>query len=470
MATEEELETALRQPDFQLAVLDYYFAGTHGLALMQRLRKASPRLPVVFFCGPLEASLEQRIFEAGPEDLLHKNSNGFLLLPKVVKRHLARSRLSQRTEDLSLAGVRRLMDRAMLGLFRADRTGRLLDASPALVEMLEAESVQQLRELGYDWRVPGAKLSEEDSAGSGDAPQAYEARLRTGGGNHRWFWVALDRSRGANEAATVVGSMTDVTDLRRSRQRASQLAQELARAREDVARHLQRAERAERRLTEFASLASHGLRDPARRVREYTRLLVEDHAATLDADGQDYLHKAHHEAQQLQGMVDELGHLVASEHEVQLEECDTNWLVEEAVLEIKPLIDEKKALVDWNSLPTVRADGRQLRVVFRELIGNAIKFYRGPETPVVRISASQHDSEIRFFVRDNGAGIEPDQRERIFRSTPEPGEEGTSLGLSICRRIVEKHRGTLWVESEPGQGATFVFALPGAAVAQPSAP
>ncbi len=463
VATEEDFEAELRDPQFDLAILDYFFAGPHGLTLMQRLRRAAPRTPVIFFCGSLESSIEQRILEAGPDDFLYKNSTGFLLLPKLVKRHLARARLGVRNQELSLAGLRRLMDRASLGLFRADETGRLVDATPALLQMLEAESVEQLCQLGHCWRAPGFRAEVgAESNGPREPSSRYEVELSTAKGNKRWYSIALASSETAGAPRTMVGVVSDITEHKRLQEQVAQYERQASELLQASAHRDEQKAEAQRELSEFASVASHQLHEPVSQLREYTRLLVEDHSQRLDSDGQEYLYSAHEAARRIQEITNDLLQLVSTGSDVQVADCDANWVIEEAVLNLKPMVDAARAKIEWNSLPTVKADSRQLRLAFQNLISNAIKFYQGPDVPTLHISASEADSEVRFFFRDNGIGVNPNQREAIFQpfSKQSPETPGLGLGLPVCRRVVEKHHGRIWVESDLGQGSTFVVALP----------
>ena len=143
-----------------------------------------------------------------------------------------------------------------------------------------------------------------------------------------------------------------------------------------------------------------------------------------------------------------------------VEEGDCNELVQEALKSLAARIDESEAQVSVKPLPTVKADPMQLRLLFRNLVANALRFH-GEDAPEIEISARQEDDEWVFSVRDQGPGIEPELSRKVFdRFARAAGSSGAGLGLAICRQVVERHGGRIWVESELGAGATFLFSLP----------
>ena len=201
-------------------------------------------------------------------------------------------------------------------------------------------------------------------------------------------------------------------------------------------------------------------------VSSYTQLLSRRYKGKLDANADEFIAYAVDGANRMQKLINDL--LALSRVGTQArpsEPVDTGGILRRVLSDMKPTIEAAGArVVVPDSMPTVLADGTQIGQLFQNLIGNALKF-RGTESPSVEISAVPSDGGFwRFSFKDNGIGIEPQYFERIFvifqRLHGKESYPGTGIGLAICKKIVERHGGDLWVESQPGQGASFLFTLP----------
>lgn len=223
-------------------------------------------------------------------------------------------------------------------------------------------------------------------------------------------------------------------------------------------------QRSNQELEQFAYIASHDLQEPLRVVGSFCQIMAEEYGDKFDEEGKQYLDFIIRSARRMKELIKDL--LALSRIHTRAREftpVDCNEVLTEALENLKMAIGEKNAQIKAEKLPTVMADKSQLIQLWQNLISNAIKFNRSPQ-PIVEITVESLEEEWRFCVADNGIGIAPEFHERIFiifqRLHSDTEFEGTGVGLAICRKIVTRHGGKIWVESEEGKGAKFYFTLP----------
>jgi light-regulated signal transduction histidine kinase (bacteriophytochrome) len=217
-------------------------------------------------------------------------------------------------------------------------------------------------------------------------------------------------------------------------------------------------------LEQFAYVASHDLQEPLRMVSGFTGLLKRRYAGKLDADADEYIEFAVGGANRMQALINDLlSYSRVGREEIAGKPVDTQIVLDQALANLSSAIEERSALVSSGELPTVWANHGMLVRLFQNLIGNALKFCKA-ERPIVRIQAEVRGGEWLFSVADNGIGIEAQYKDRIFmifqRLHKQSEYPGTGIGLAVCKRIVERTGGRMWLESEPGKGTTFFFTLP----------
>jgi signal transduction histidine kinase len=223
-------------------------------------------------------------------------------------------------------------------------------------------------------------------------------------------------------------------------------------------------EEANTRLEQFAYVASHDLQEPLRMVTSYLQLLEKRYRDNLDDDAQEFISYAIDGAKRMKQMIDALlAYARVATRGLSVETTDCEQLLSQVLSNLKFVIEDNGALITHAPLPIVTADSTQLLEVFQNLIGNAIKF-RGNEPPQVHVSAERRGEMWVFSVQDNGLGIAPDHLEHVFtifkRLHPQMEYPGTGIGLAICRKVIERHEGRIWVESRPGEETTFFFSIP----------
>jgi PAS domain S-box-containing protein len=253
------------------------------------------------------------------------------------------------------------------------------------------------------------------------------------------------------EGTVVTAAIRDISERKKSEEQLANTAGELKRSNDE--------------LQQFASVASHDLQEPLRMVASYTQLLAKRYKGRLDPDADEFIGYAVDGCNRMQSLIqDLLAYSRAGTEGKALQEIGSEKVLNEALADLQTSIEESRAIVTHDLLPVIKTDARQLSQVFQNLVGNAIK-YRSAELPRIHVSATKNGgNEWIFSVRDNGMGMDPQYFERIFvlfQRLHGRGEfEGTGIGLAICKKIVERLGGRIWVESQPEKGSTFYFSLP----------
>jgi PAS domain S-box-containing protein len=217
-------------------------------------------------------------------------------------------------------------------------------------------------------------------------------------------------------------------------------------------------------LEQFAYVASHDLQEPLRMVSSYTQLLAERYQGQLDEKAQKFINYAVDGTTRMQTLINDLlTYSRVGTRGKSMELTDMHDILGQAIKNLIFMIEENRAIISNDELPVVRADAGQFIQVFQNLINNSIKF-RGQDIPRIRVSAQDRGQEWVFSVEDKGIGIDQKYADRVFdifqRLHGRQEYPGNGIGLAICKKIVERHNGRIWFESEPGKGTTFFFTIP----------
>jgi len=373
-------------------------------------------------------------------------------------------RVEQRTAALRAASAyaRTLIEASLDPLVTISPEGKITDVNKATEE---ATGVARDHLVGADF---SDYFTEPDKARAGYREvlakgfvHDYALTIRHTSG--RLMDVLYNASVYRNEAGEVQGvfaAARDVTERKR-------IEEELARHREHleelVKQRTEELSRSNQDLEQFAYVASHDLQEPLRIVAGYMQLLERRYKSKLDKDADDFIAFAVDGVQRMQNLIqDLLAYSRVGTRGRRMAPTDCEKVLQGALANLRLAIKETGAVVTHDPLPTVTGDEAQLVQLLQNLIGNALKF-RGDRKPQIHVSACPYERHTLFSVRDNGIGIEPQYLERIFvifqRLHGREKYPGTGIGLALCKRIVERHGGRIWVESKPGEGSTFYFTL-----------
>jgi PAS domain S-box-containing protein len=360
------------------------------------------------------------------------------------------------TEERTL--LRTIIDQLPSRLYVKDTAGRFVLNNTAHLAALGAKTQAEVLGRTILDFYPGERgrqaTADDRRVLETDTPMHNQERSDFGSADGRIRWslvtkVPLHDVRG--KLIGLVGISHDITERKRQEQEAKRNAEELARSNAE--------------LEQFAYVASHDLQEPLRAVASCVQLLKKRYEGQLDERADEFITHAVEGTKRMQALItDLLAYSRVGTHTHPFESVDCGEIVADALANLTIAVQESGAVVKHEGLPTLVVDASQLGQVFQNLVGNAIKFRAEGRAPEIAITAKKDGAEWLFAVADNGIGIEPQYFERVFRvfqrlhtRTRYPG---TGIGLAIVKKIIERHGGRIWIESEPGRGTTFFFTLP----------
>lgn len=366
------------------------------------------------------------------------------------------SEVSQDLTERKLAEERFRMavEAAPNAMLLVDRAGRVVLANHQTELVLGYQRVELLgravESLFPDDDAARRQLTRlfEHVGGRQEVGQGGDLELRRRDGSQVAVELGLTPVQ-TGEGTFVLASIVDITERLRTEQQLKNQAEELARSNAE--------------LEKFAYVTSHDLQEPIRMVGSFCQLLRREYGARLDERGERWLSFAVEGAERMQRLVEDLlDYSRVQTRPRELERTDLQRVVDEVLSNLDPTGQE--ARIEVGELPAIVADQSQMLRLFQNLLANALKF-RSQRPLEIRISAEPQGEGWLFRVRDNGIGIPPAHTERIFelfkRLHPRERYPGTGIGLAMCRTIVQRHGGRIWVESTPGEGSTFLFFIPG---------
>jgi PAS domain S-box-containing protein len=395
-----------------------------------------------------------------------KNAVGVAVGASLISRDITERKRADRALRELQEGFRSAFEHAPIGMalfiVEPQDQGRLLEVNRSLSEITGYSTHQllemDLRDITHTDDVESERALREQLL-SGEIPNyRIEMRLLHRDGHPVWVAQSVSTVQGSSDELLYgVVQIEDVSERKRANDELADMAGELeARATE--------LERSNADLQQFAYAASHDLSEPLRMVSSYVQLLARRYKDKLDSDADEFIDFAIDGTARMQALID--GLLIysrAGTADYTHETVDCSKVLHETLTTLHASLRDTGATVNAGPLPTVQGDPTQLFQLFQNLISNAIKF-AADEPPRIQITAEREDGCWRFMVADNGIGIDPAHAERIFavfQRLHGRGEyPGSGVGLAICKRIVERHQGRIWVEALPEGGSTFYFTIP----------
>jgi PAS domain S-box-containing protein len=346
------------------------------------------------------------------------------------------------------------LDAATVGVAMAHLDGRIFYCNSELLRLWDMEDAEAVGKRLWSLWVDSEEMRRLFL--SEDAPEKFKTEtvaLRSDGGVFDAYLEAYLVRGDQEEPLCLTVFVMDVSARKRHETELASLLDELRRSNED--------------LQQFAYAASHDLQEPLRIIAGFSQLLSRRYAGKIDKEADEFIHFIVDGAERMQALIEDL--LEYSRVHTRagaMEPVDLNEVLKYSMDNLKMSIDESGAAIHSGELPTVTADGRQLAQLFQNLLHNAIKF-KSEASPEITVSSRLQDTGWLVEVRDNGLGVHPEYADRIFevfKRLHSRGEyPGTGVGLAICKRIVERHKGRIWVEPAPGGGSSFCFTLPASA-------
>ena len=381
-------------------------------------------------------------------------------------------RVQERTEQLEAASAyaRSLIEASLDPLVTISPTGKITDVNEATEE---ATGITRDQLLGSDF---SDIFAQPDMARRGYQQVLAEGFVRdypltirhTSGRTIEVLYNATVYRDEAGEVKGVFAAARDITERKRVEEELDEHRKNLERLVRQRTFELEQTAadlaRSNRDLEQFAYVSSHDLQEPLRMVTGFMRLFDRAYRGKLDPTADQYIHFAVDGAKRMQALIDGLlAYSRLGTRSKKPESTDFSQAFRFAVSNLTLSIQESGARITAGDLPTVRADESQLIQLFQNLIGNALKF-RSDQPLRIHVDARREGDNWVFSVKDNGIGIDPEFHQKIFmifqRLHTRDKHPGDGMGLAICKKIVERHGGTIWVESVPAQGATFCFTLP----------
>lgn len=447
--TVESFCALLKNQTWDVIIADYHVPGFDAPAALEMVQKSDLDIPFIVISGAIGEAAAVEMMKAGAHDYFMKGN--LTRLAEAIRREVRDAKVRQEHRDAEVVlKQQQAAIEAVLDGIAIVKAGTYLYLNHAYLELFGYEDATEL--VGKSWHslyiaedVKRLKneifpLLAQEQSWRGEA-----IAIRKDGST-----FAQEISLTLMEDGTIVSVCRDITQRKQTEQQLKQLNADLLFSNQE--------------LGQFAYVASHDLQEPLRKIRSFAELLSERYQDQLDDVADRYISYITNGAIRLQGLIDDLlSYSRVSQAELNVQETNLEVLLQQVTSDLETLIEARGAIISMDPLPTVLANPIQIQQLFQNLLSNAIKYCQA-EVPKIHIGITQAHGTWTIAIKDNGIGIDPQFSERIFvifqRLHNRNTYTGTGIGLAICKKIIERHGGQIWVDSQEGQGSTFFFSLP----------
>jgi PAS domain S-box-containing protein len=453
----EEFENKLAMGGYDIVLSDFNILGFEGLQVLDMVHAIIPGLPVIIVTGTGNEEVAVEALKKGADDYVVKSPSHIRRLPQTIYSVI----------DTKRSKIERMQVQRELQESEA-RWQSLVANAPNFITIVDSSHVIEFINhpvqgltLGD---VIGNSIYEFITPEYHDLPRRFIAEafrtgesgsyISTATGNQNniaWYENSLAPIKNADGSVVSVAIIaSDITERKQAEMRLTEMMEDLQRSNKELER--------------FAYVVSHDLQEPLRMVASYVQLLEKRYKDQLDQDANDFINFAADGAIRMQRMIlDILEYSRVGTRGQAFEQTDLNLVLTKAMANVGGQIEDSGALITNDELPQVLADEIQMVQLLQNLIGNAIKF-RSEDTPLIHISSLEDEAEWTISVKDNGIGIHREHQDKIFavsrRLHPIGKYTGSGIGLAIAARIVDRHGGRIWLESDPGKGSVFYLTIP----------
>lgn len=449
-----EFASALEADSYDLVITDYQLKWTNGLDILNAFKTRYPDIPVIMFTNSGTQEVAVAAMKAGLDDYVIKSPKHFVRLSQAVRLAWENAQTRLRLNQTSLR-LQFLLNQLNVGVFRATLDGELIECNDGFLHLLNLNTSEQARIFFRNY--PKLNLSNSPE----NPPWEKEVQLLLDGNP---TWLMLSETLTKLDGETVIdGLLQDITERKSTEAQIQQLNQTLERR---VTERTAQLEAINKELETFAYSISHDLRTPIRQVYGFAELIQQSlKSINLTEEVNNYLGMIIKLTKRASKMIDDLIEFSSTGRlEMFYTTIDMNILVEEIKQQITSQTQNRNIIWEVELLPMVNGDRTLLRLVWQNLIENAIKYTSYKNIAEVNIGSKINSSEITFFIKDNGVGFDMRYVDRIFgifqRLHSEQEFEGTGIGLANVQRIIHRHGGRIWTQSVVNEGTTFYFSLP----------